>query len=193
MLALFLFSLVLGGSVLLLQLVLGAGGLSHDAPDGAHGGFGHAHHGGHEHASGLHLFSVRTLAAAVAFFGGAGWVSLRAGLPGAVALVVAAVVGAGALVGTAFLMRSMLRFEYDGTARIEGAVGLPARVYLAVPGNRRGLGKVQLTLQNRTVEYQAVSAHDDLPTGADVIVVDVVGPDTVEVVPTPTLPGEVDV
>jgi hypothetical protein len=38
-----------------------------------------------------------------------------------------------------------------------------------------------------------VSAHDDLPTGADVIVVDVVGPDTVEVVPTPTLPGEVDV
>ena len=85
MLPLFVFALVLGGSVLLLQLLLGLGGLTHDAPDAAHGGFGHAGHaghaghgahGGHEHASGLQLFSVRTLAAAVAFFGGAGWAAL---------------------------------------------------------------------------------------------------------------------
>ena len=205
MLSLFIFALALGGAVLLLQLVLGLSGLSHDAPDAGHFGHGghaghvghggHAGHGGHgphEQGSGLDLLSVRSLAAGAAFFGGAGWALMAEGANALLSLVVAIVAGVAALVGAAYLMRSLLRLEADGTPLIEGAVGLPARVYLAVPGNRAGMGKVHVTLQNRTVEYQAVSSHDDLPTGADVIVVDVVGPDTVEVVPTPTLLGEVD-
>jgi hypothetical protein len=199
MLSLFIFALALGGAVLLLQLILGLGGLSHDSPDAGHLGHGgHAGHGGHDghgshgHGSGLDLLSVRTVAAGAAFFGGAGWVAMSEGAPVALALGVALVAGILALVGAAFLMRSLLRLEADGTPVIEGAVGLPARVYLAVPGHRAGMGKVHVTLQNRTVEYQAVSSQDALPTGADVIVVDVVGPDTVEVVATPTLLGEVD-
>jgi hypothetical protein len=67
-------------------------------------------------------------------------------------------------------------------------VGQPAVVYLGVPGGRAGTGKVHLTLQNRLVELQAVTTQGaQLPTGADVIIVDVLGPDTVEVVPTPSL------
>jgi hypothetical protein len=223
MLSLFIFALALGGALLLLQLLLGLGGLSHDSPDaghfghGGHGGHaghvghvghashgshgGHSGHGAHGHgahgqgahgpAAGLDLLSVRTLAAGTAFFGGAGWAAMSEGAPVALALAVAVVAGLAALVGAPYQMRCRLRLEADGTPVIEGAVGLPGRIYLAVPGNRAGMGKVHLTLQNRTVEYQAVS-HDDLPTGADVIVVDVVGPDTVEVVPTPSLHGEVD-
>jgi hypothetical protein len=86
-------------------------------------------------------------------------------------------------------MRTLLRLEDDGTLQIGGAVGLPATVYLRVPGGRQGVGKVLLTLQNRIVEYQAVTSQSsphDIPTGASVIVVDVVGPDTVEVAPTPS-------
>ena len=193
MLSIFVFALALGGALILLQLALGLGGLSHDSPDAghlAHGG--HGGHGSHEHGAGLNLLSVRTVAAGVAFFGGAGWAALAAGLPTPAAVVLAVVLGFAALVGAAYLMRSLLRLESDGTPVIDGAVGLPAKVYLAVPGGRAGVGKIHVTLQNRTVEYQAVSSQDDLPTGADVIVVDVLGPDTVEVVPTPTLLGDVD-
>jgi hypothetical protein len=43
---------------------------------------------------------------------------------------------------------------------------------------------VTLRLQNRTVEYQALTPHDALPTGSKVVVTGVLGPDTVEVVPT---------
>ena len=47
----------------------------------------------------------------------------------------------------------------------------------------KDLGKVTLSLQNRTVEYQAMTSRQELPTGAKVVVVGVISPDTVEVLP----------
>jgi hypothetical protein len=179
---LFVFCAAAGGGLLLLQLLASMLGA-----DASHGGgeLGHPEHAG---AEGLHLFSVRSLAAGIAAFGLAGLAVRAAGLP-LWAAVVAALAGAGAaMVAVASLMRGLLRLESDGTVRIEGAVGQPAVVYLGVPGGRAGTGKVHLTLQNRLVELQAVTTQAaQLPTGADVIIVDVLGPDTVEVVPTPSL------
>jgi hypothetical protein len=54
-------------------------------------------------------------------------------------------------------------------------------VYLRVPAAKAGTGKVHLMLQNRTVEYQAVTVGAELPTGAPIRVVGVVNSDTVEV------------
>jgi hypothetical protein len=85
-------------------------------------------------------------------------------------------------------MRAMLRLEDDGTVQVDGAVGLSGDVYLTVPPVRSGVGKIHLVLQNRLVELQAVTTHSDaLPTGARILVVDVVGPDTVDVVPDPAI------
>jgi hypothetical protein len=93
--------------------------------------------------------------------------------------------GLAAMFATAMITRWMLTLEDDGSVSIHGAVGSTGTVYLSIPGERKGAGKVLLTLQNRTVEYQAVTPQAALPTGASVLVVDVVGPDTVEVVPDP--------
>src|SRR5438093_201247 len=76
------------------------------------------------------------------------------------------------------------------TGGIAGAVGKTGTVYLSVPGRRAGTGKVTLKLQNRTVEYKAVTPDADLPTGTAVRVVAVVNSDTVEIVPVPQ-PGSV--
>ena len=62
------------------------------------------------------------------------------------------------------------------------AVGKIGTVYLRVPGRRGGAGKVHLNVQNRTVEYLAMTDADELPTGSRVSVVAVVSPDTVEVI-----------
>jgi len=173
---LFLACAALGGFVLLGQLALGLAGLDHDAPHAL---------GTSEAVDGLQLFSVRALAAGLLFFGLAGYAA-SAAAPGWVALGAATVAGAAGVTAVAALMRALVRLEEDGTARIEGAVGLPGTVYLEVPGERAGTGKVLVTLQTRIVEYQAVTAQQGIPTGAAVIVVDVVAPDTVEVVLTPT-------
>src|SRR6266542_2153923 len=89
----------------------------------------------------------------------------------------------GALFGVAYLMRSLHRLKADGTVRIERAVGQNGTVYLTIPAQKAGVGKVTLSLQNRTVEYQAVTPHQQLPTGSKIVVTAVLGPDTVEVVP----------
>jgi hypothetical protein len=78
-------------------------------------------------------------------------------------------------------MKALYRLRADGTVRIERAVGRTGTVYLSVPGNKAGLGKVLLNVQNRTVEYQALTPHQTLPAGSPVVVLAVVNADTVEV------------
>ena len=197
---LFLVCALLGGAILVLQLVLGLVGghlpvpHDHDLHLG-HGAAGHAGHGGHAghaaaqgqdgSASGLDLFTVRSVTAAIAFFGAGGLAIESMGGARWLALLAAGVLGGAAMLAVAVVMRALLRLEDDGTVSVDNAVGATGTVYLSIPGRRQGAGKVHLTLQNRLVELQAVTPEATLPTGAAVLVVDVVGPDTVVVVPTP--------
>jgi len=82
-------------------------------------------------------------------------------------------------------MRSFLKLESDGSLRIANAIGCAATVYIPIPGGESAPGKVTLTLQNRTVELDAVTRGEPLPTGADVTIVDVRDDGVLEVVPTP--------
>jgi hypothetical protein len=178
----FLTCAILGGGILVVQLVLGLLGIVHHDVDGHHDtGAGH-----HEAASdGLNLLSVRALSAGIGFFGVGGMAGVATGFGLLAALPLGIVLGLAAMIGTAMITRWMLTLEDDGSVSIHGAVGVTGTVYLTIPAERAGAGKVLLTLQNRTVEYQAVTSQGPLPTGASILVVDVVGPDTVDVVPDP--------
>ena len=130
------------------------------------------------------VLSLRTVVAAVAFFGLGGWTSLAGGFSPAVSFAVALGCGAAAMYAVYTLMRAIYGLRSEGNVRIRGAVGLAATVYVPVPANRHGAGKIQLNLQNRTVEYQAMTDDEEkLPTGARVVVTRVLGPDTVQVEP----------
>ena len=166
-----------GGGFILLQSLMGLMGAD---DDGGHDT--HALHAG----DGLNLLSLRAIAAVLTFFGLSGLAALEWGIPRVLALPLAAVVGLGVATGIAVVMRGMKRMESDGVVRVEGAVGHPATVYLSIPGGRGAPGKVHLFLQGRTVEMNAVS-RDPLPTGASVVVVDVIDPDTLEVAHQPQL------
>ena len=171
----FLACAVLGGSVLVLQLVLGfvGAGLDHDIDSG------------HDVAGGFNLLSVRGLAAGAAFFGVAGSGALAAGLGLVSSTLLALAAGGVAAFATAWLMRTVRRFESDGVLRIEGAIGQPARVHVRLPAEPDSPGKVILTLQDRIVELPAVSLDGELPTGTPVTVVGLAGNDILEVVRTP--------
>ena len=80
-----------------------------------------------------------------------------------------------------WLMRSIKKLQADGSVRIHRAVGRHGTVYLRIPGNKSGTGKIQFNLQNRTMEYLAITAGPDLPTGAKVVVIGIVNPTTLEV------------
>jgi serine/threonine protein kinase/membrane protein implicated in regulation of membrane protease activity len=181
---------VLGGTLLALQFLLSLMGGAHGHEAGGHDlHIDHADHADHGHEGQGSWFSsaltFRAIVASLTFFGLAGRAALAAELEPARSLALAFAAGAGMLLFVAWLMRSLYRLRSDGTVRIQRAVGQTGTVYLSVPGNKAGAGKVHLSLQNRTVEYQAITRQETLPAGTRVLVVAVLGSDTVEVVPAP--------
>ena len=202
---LFLFCAIFGGTVLVAQFLLGLGGDhdgdgAEDAADdmgGEHGAGSAGHdtdaHGADTHArSGqIHhgstwvfgVLTLRTVLIGLTFFGLTGKASLASGFEQPMPLVIAVGCGLAAMYGVYFLMRGLFRLTADGTERIERAVGVEGMVYLTIPGKNEGVGKIQVPLQNRTVEYEAMTEGERLPTGARIIVVDILGSGRVEVEP----------
>jgi serine/threonine protein kinase len=182
---------VLGGTLLACQTVLSLLGLGHHHDLGGEAGHdfaGHDHHAGDHEAEHdtqaswfVGVLTFRTVVAALVFFGLAGRAAAAADIDPGPTLAVALAAGAAALFGVAWMMQALYRLRADGTVRIERSIGRTGTVYLPIPANKAGLGKVLLNVQNRTVEYQAVTPHQSLPTGAAVVVLAVVNNDTVEV------------
>lgn len=179
--SIFLACAVLGGGLLLVQLLAGVVGvgLDTDVSDAGHTAFG----------DGLNLFSVRALSAGLAFFGIAGMGAFSVGVPPLLALLVALPVGVVATIAVAFLLRTFTRFDMDKTPQLVAAIGERATVYLPVPGEEQGAGKVHVVVQGRLLECPAVTTHQEtLPVGRAVIVTDVRETGTLEIIPA-TLPS----
>src|SRR6478752_8472834 len=193
----FLVCAVVGGTILICQFVLtlvGLGGehgvdFSHDvahdfAGDAAHdaGGSDAQGAGGDDHAADQQhgsswLFAVisfRTLVAAIAFFGLVGSAAQSAGQPVGVQLLLATAAGIGAMYGVHWLIRSIGRLGQDATLRVKSALGQEGTVYVPIAGDKGQAGKIQLKVQNRLVEFEAVTRQAErLATGTKVRVVGV--------------------
>jgi hypothetical protein len=127
------------------------------------------------------VLSFRTVVAAVALFGMTGKAATSAGFDEVTTLALAIGAGIAAMYAVHGLMSGLKSLDTDRTVRIERALGQPGTVYLSIPARRTGMGKIQLTLQNRLDELEAVTAGEGLPGGAKVKVIGIVGPSTVEV------------
>jgi len=173
-----------GGTLILLQFLAGAFGLGGDHGDAGHHDLDHSANG-HENGSDASWFlgflTLRALSAAVAFFGLGGLIAGYYGMPQSAQLATAAMSAFLALYLVATLMKMLYRLKSDGGVRIDQAVGRTGTVYLRVPPQKTGPGKVTLNLQNRTVELEAFTAAGELPTGTPIRVVAVIGPTSVEV------------
>jgi hypothetical protein len=188
MVSVFIACAALGAVVLVVQIVLSLFGV--DGGNHADLGF---HSGDATLGEGLELLSVRSLAAGTGFFGLAGLATLSLGMPTTIALLAGSGAGVTALVGTSVLMRQVMRLDSDGSLRVEDAIGLPATVYLTIPPNQTGPGKVLLALQGRTLEISAVTTSGEpIPNGDPVVVVSVIDSDTVEVLPASLLQEVID-
>ncbi len=190
-----------GVTILVFQFVLtmiGLGGeaLDLDVPDAETGADldfdvgadvpGDADLGHDVHVGSSWLFGVisfRTIVAALAFFGLGGLASQSAGLSPLKTFLVAVASGAAAMYGVYWLMRGLSSLRSSGAPRVRRAVGRYATVYVTIPGAEEGTGKIQMNLQNRTMEYLAMTAGEKLPPGSKVRVVGVITSDTVAVQP----------
>ena len=175
-----------GGTVLVIQtlmLLFGAGD-----PDGDvhvdEAGIGHAGSGEtHGTDTGLGLFSVRTIAAFLTFFGLAGWAGTEANWHVLTTMGVSLGAGFVMLVGVAWLFALQRKLAASGNVDPAAAIGKSARVYLRIPERNSGKGKITMALQGRSVELNAFTNGAAIATGAEVRVVRQVTGDTFEVEP----------
>jgi membrane protein implicated in regulation of membrane protease activity len=192
MTTIFLVCAVVGGTILAFQFVMTFVGFGHsdvdiidDIPDSFDGFDGHLEVGDpHGSTAMFGVLSFKTVVASVTFFGIAGMAAQSGGLSLPGQLTIAIIAGLSALYGVYYLMRSVYRLGQSGNLRITNAIGRTATVYISIPADNVGPGKVQVKIQDRLEEFPAVtSAGEKLSSGAKVVVVGVVSGNTLEVQP----------
>ena len=138
--------------------------------------------------SGMGLLTFRNF---VNFCLGFGWTSvlLKEQIASqGVLFTVAAIIGIGLVAVVMLLFKWISGMQESGNIDVyKSAVDCTGKVYLAIPAERKGEGKVQITINNAVREYNAVTDGDALPTGADIRVVDVVSASTLLVEEVNTL------
>lgn len=184
----FLYSAVAGGVVLLVQLAMMVFGMDDGFGDDATGIDGGEVDADHATDSAgfwfLEMISLRTLAAAATFFGLFGGAANSMGNPPGVSIAVACLAGYAAMYAVYWAFRQLFRLETSGNEDIDNAIGQPAEVYLPIAALSAQAGKVLVTVQGRTAEYQALTnSPESLPTGTKVLVMEVISGDTVLVAP----------
>lgn len=139
--------------------------------------------GGEEQSHGglLSALSLRAVTAAATFAGLGGLIGSELRWPWFLSAAVALAGGAVGLLAVGWAMRQLHRLSEDNTVSTDGVAGTYGTVYVRVPAERSGLGKVQLEYRGRTVEMAATTDGPALPSGAPVVVRAVTGPDTADV------------
>lgn len=136
---------------------------------------------------GLTIFGLRvlTVRSVIAFLAVGSWltfalffsISFYALIPGIAA-------GVAAAFAIALFFKATEKLQNSGNLKVENTVGKTAEVYLTVPAQRKGAGKVNVYVQERLAEMEAVTDNaEPLKTGERVKIVGTMGEGTVVVAP----------
>ena len=165
---------IISSAFFLVQTIMAFLGLDADTDDGA--GFEDVEMGG---VSGY--FSFRNL---VNFMLGYGWggIVLHDVIPNLMWLQVAALgIGVLFVIIFVFILRQIMKLSTDKTFHIEETIGLIADTYLRIPGEKKGSGKVMVSVRGSMHEIEAITEGEAISTGSKVRVVKAIGTDLLEV------------
>lgn len=134
--------------------------------------------------NGMGILTFRNM---VNFLLGFGWTAilLRESIKSDFILYLLSVLVGAALVAAIFYMFRLLgKMQQSGNINVwRSAVGCEGTAYLPIPGERKGSGKVQITINQSVREYDAVTDGDQIPTGTPIKVTEVLNSSTLLVEP----------
>jgi membrane protein implicated in regulation of membrane protease activity len=138
--------------------------------------------GGHSHTVDIFkVLSLRTIIAGITFFGLGGLAGLTGGTTKLISVLLAIASGLIAIYFVYYLYLSVANLKSDGSISEKTLVGSLGNVYIKIPAAETGTGKVLVNQQERTMEYEAVTAENELKAGTPIVVVRILSPTTVEV------------
>ena len=140
--------------------------------------------GGFEGDPSMNLYTFRNL---VNFLLGMSWTAILLNeqmKSKALLMLIAFAVGAAIVFAVMMMFKGLSKMQQSGNINVfESAVGCSGKVYLTVPGERKGQGKVQININNSVREYDALTdSEDDLKTGTSIKVTEVLDASTLLVV-----------
>lgn len=134
-----------------------------DASDGLEADFSGDFEGGSDT---FQLFSLRNL---INFLLGFSWtgISFYNSIQNATLLLLLSVVVGGLFVYLFFLIiKQVQKLAEDNSFRYEKTIGKTGEVYLTIPGQLAGKGKISLSIKGSAHELEAITAGESLPTGS---------------------------
>lgn len=123
----------------------------------------------------LQLFSLRNL---IHFLLGFSWggLSLFSSISSPFLLIFVSIAIGILFVLVFFIVaRKVAQLAQDNTFKIQSCIGMTASVYLTIPGQMSGTGKVNLSVKGSYKELDAMTSQDSIPTGNVVVITQVNG------------------
>ena len=98
----------------------------------------------------------------------------------ALLMLIAVVVGILLVAAVMYMFKWLSKMQQSGNIDVyKSAVGCIGKVYLSTPAQRKGAGKVQITINEAVREYDALTdSESELKTGASIKVIEVLDPST---------------
>jgi hypothetical protein len=87
-------------------------------------------------------------------------------------IFVAVLIGLSFFVLFLFIMSQLYKLQEDNTVKISDAINNTGSVYLTIPENRSGYGKIQISIRGSQREFDAVTDGEALPSGTAIRVTD---------------------
>ncbi|KMQ65501.1 serine protease [Chryseobacterium angstadtii] len=129
---------------------------------GGHGEVAHADFSGDSHAdSPFQLFSFRNLINFLLGFGWSGVAFYNAIGSKALLIFIAVLVGAGFIFLFFILILQIMKLTEDNTFKLENLIGRAGEVYLTIPENMSGKGKITISLNGTSHELQAMTEEKE--------------------------------
>jgi len=132
-------------------------------------------------------FQFITLKNLVAFFTIFGWTGIAC-LEGEMSIVASVFISTVAGIVMMSIMASIIYFMHkladNGTLSMKNAVGKIGSVYLTIPSNRKGLGKVQIQVQGFQTLDAMTDFDEEIKTGSVIEVVEVINNEILLVKPS---------
>lgn len=146
-----------------------AGGIFHSNAD-HDSGVDHAHPSDH----GLRIFTIRGIMGFFAVGCWAGIACMELGTSSGMAVRVALALGLLAIWLVAVITQQLSKLQENGTIQLKNAIGQTGTVYIPIPARMAQGGKINLVVQERYVEFDAVTSGNSLPTGTIIRVTDII-------------------
>lgn len=151
------------------------GGGDFDSPDGSdNSGIDYGDGSNPSDVGTLNFFTVQGIITFLCVFGWAGIVTYTLTKIAIIAVIAGFILGLAAMYGVAKLMQLSRKLAQNGTLNVRNLLGANGTVYLVIPANGKGKGKVNVTSGERLVEYDAMTdGSETLPDGTQIRVIDI--------------------